>query len=190
MDVFFQYCTHENEEVSKQSLQCLNEYVKYHLDIFFADGKNWSGLGPQPQEKAIEKILSFDNEKKRRLFNVIKSLCRDILSPTITGTSSTYKTVTFSSAAISPTGEVKNVRRQALEILKELYSFASTPKEKRSVLGAMDEASRTPTQTEYSDEVLSMILDDTVIVLEFIKGIVANENLEVVQSIEHDIYYL
>jgi len=190
LDIFFQYCTHENEKVSKQAIHGLTEFVKFHLDIFYGDGESWSGLGPQPQEQAIEKIISFDEKDKRKFFAIIKSLCKEMLSPEITGTTWTYKTATFNRASISPTNEVKMVRRKALGVLKDIYPLANTPNTKKSILRAMYEATRTPNQISYSDEVLPMVLGDTAFVLSFIKDIVANENLEVVQSIEHDVYNL
>lgn len=191
MDLLFQYCNHEKEEVSKTAQECLVEYAKYHLDIFYGDGKSWSGLGPQPQEKLIDKILSFSAKEKRNFLPTIKILCKEILSPSITGTSSTYKTVTFTTASISAMTEVKVIRRRALEVLENLYIYADSPKQKKSIIGAMRESTLTPGQSAYGDKVFSMILDDTIAVLEFIRRILKdNENLEVVQSIEHETYYM
>ena len=64
------------------------------------DGKKWLGLGWEPQEKVLEKISSFDKNQKNKYFSAIIVSCTQILSPTITGTSSNYKTFTFCTGAM------------------------------------------------------------------------------------------
>lgn len=191
IDILLKYSIHENEEVAKQALESLTQYAKYHLDIFYGDGKTWGGLGPQPQEKLIEKLSSFSVDDKKKYASIIRELCREVLSPSIRGTSSTYKTVTLRTGSISATNEVKAVRKGAFKILHDLYPLEETPKYKEATINAMREVTRTPSQSAYGDELFSMVLDDTIEFLKFVKTILNKErNLQVVQSIEHDTYYM
>lgn len=189
INLLLEYSKHEKEEVSEQAQKGLIEYAKFHLEIFYANEKGWAGLGAQPQEKLIAKLQAFNNDEKRKYFSVIKALCREMLSSTLEGTGWTYKTVTLSTGAIPVTDDIKALRLNVLKVLKSLYFLAVSPKEKMSVLGTMYESGRTPHQAKYSDDLLTMTVSDSLFVLNFVKEIVAVDELEVVQDIEHDVYW-
>lgn len=190
LDILFSYSTHENETVQKQAIQNLTEFSKYHLEIFFGDGKNWAGLGSQPQQRMLERIQTFDNQRLQILLNSILSICKEMLSSTMSGTRWTYKTVTLSTGPILATDGVKSVRDGTLALLERIYDLANDPHDKKRILGTMYEAGRTPHQGEYGDDVLAMIMDGSTRVLEFIKKKIHGENLEVIQSVEHSVYYM
>lgn len=187
--LLFAYSKHQDTEISEQATKSLVEYAKFHLEVFYANEQGWAGLGPQPQEKLVDYIDNLNDTEKREYFSVIRSVCREMLSATLEGTSWTYKTVTLSTGSIQPTEDIRNLRRNTLEILKSLYFLSKDAKEKISVLGTMYESGRTPHQTKYSDELLAMTVGDALVVLEFVKSVVTTEELEVVQDIEHDIFW-
>ena len=53
----------------------------------------------------------------------------------------------------------------------------------------MLEATRTPNRGDYSDDVLDIVSEDTLEVLIFFKKIIPEENLQIVQKIEHDAFW-
>ena len=55
LDILFEYSIHENSKISEAAEKALKKFAEYNLDIFYGDGKEWQGLGWQPQEKIIEK---------------------------------------------------------------------------------------------------------------------------------------
>ena len=57
--IFFEYSLFEDDVVAKKAIQGLEQFSKYNLDIFYGDGKEWKGLGCQPQEIALEIINAF-----------------------------------------------------------------------------------------------------------------------------------
>jgi hypothetical protein len=57
------------------------------------------------------------------------------------------------------------------------------------VINAMLEATRTPNRGDYSDDVLDIVSEDTLEVLIFFKKIIPEENLQIVQKIEHDAFW-
>ncbi len=190
LDIFFEYSCHEEESVAKQAEHGIEELAGYDLDIFYNDGKDWPGLGWEPQEKVLEKIASFDETQKQKYFSAIIVACEQILSPTISGTSSTYKTVTWRTGAIPAIDGVKEIRKKALDELQNLYALAKNVGQKKAVLNAMETATRTPHMGEYGDDLLAMIIENAIAVVEFMKGVAVSDDMQVMQKIEHDAYWL
>lgn len=190
LDIFFDYSCHEEESVAKQAKHGIGELAGYDLDVFYGDGKDWPGLGWEPQEKVLEKIASFDETEKQKYFSAIIVAYEQILSPTISGTSSTYKTVTWRTGAVPAIDGVKELRKKALDELKNLYALAKNVGQKKAVLNAMKKATRTPHMGKYGDDVLSMIIENTITVVKFMKANVVFDDMQLMQKIEHDAYWL
>jgi hypothetical protein len=189
LEIFFQYTASMNESIAKQALHGIETLASFDLDIFYADGKDWPGLGWTPQEKVLEKINSFTDPEMKTYFSGIIVACGKILSPTIEGTNWTYRTVTMRSGAVPAVEGIKSIRNQTLILLKRLYSLSDTVVRKKTVLSTMDNATRTPHMGNYSDDVRDMIMQGTSTVLQFMKTIVAKEDLQITQKIEHDTYF-
>jgi hypothetical protein len=190
LDIFFEYSCHTEESVAKQATHGIEELAEYDLDIFYGDGKDWAGLGWEPQEKVINKIDSFDEKQKQQYYSAIIVACKKILSPTMTGTSATYKTFTWRSSAVPAKDGVKQVRNKALGELEKLYALAINLEQKKSVLNAMQTATDTHHMGEYGDDVLAMIIENTIYVIKFMKSIVVFDDMQLMQKIEHDAYWM
>lgn len=189
IELFFKYSAHQNESVRTQARHGLEALSGYDLNIFYGDGQGWAGLGWEPQEKVLDTILSFDNSKKCLYFSGIISACEKMLSPTISGTKYDYNTVTMSTGSIPALDGIKDLRKKTLKILQDLYPLAQNIKQKKSIISSMHAATQTPSNSKYGDDVLIMIMDDTLAVIEFMKSVVSNEDLQIQQSIEHDVYF-
>ncbi|MEJ1408629.1 MAG: hypothetical protein RPU60_00155 [Candidatus Sedimenticola sp. (ex Thyasira tokunagai)] len=190
LDIFFEYSCYEDDSVAKQAENGVNKIAVYHLDIFYGDGKGWQGLGWQPQEMVLEKIASLSSNQREKYFNTIIAACKELLSPIITGTSSTYNTVTWKTTVVPANEGIKNIRKNALVELERLYEFAANIDQKKSILNVMGTAMDTPHMGDYGDDVLSMVIENTISVAEFIKRIASDEELQIKQKIEHDAYWM
>lgn len=160
------------------------------MDIFYGDGKDWHGLGWEPQEKVLEKIDSFDKTQKQKYFSAIIVACEQILIPTISGTSSTYKDLTWRTGAIPAEAGVKKIRKNALEELQSLYALTNNIEQKKAVLNAIETATQTPHMGNYGDDVLAMIVENSIAVVKFLKTIAVSDDMQLMQKIEHDTYWL
>lgn len=190
LDIFFDYSCHEEGSVSKQAIHGVEEFAGYDLDIFYGDGKDWHGLGWGPQEKILEKIASFDEAKRQKYFSAIIVACEQVVSPTLSGTSSTYKTVTWRTGAVPAKNGVKEIRKKALDELRRLYALAKNIGQKKAVLNAMNTATRIPHMGDYGDDVRAMIIEDIITVAEFMKGVAVSDDMQIMQKVEHDAYWM
>ncbi len=188
LDIFFEYSCYEEESVAMQAKHGIEKLAEYNLDIFCGDGKDWQGLGLLPQDEVLKKIVSFDEVQKKKYYSAIIIACKQMLSPTITGRCSTYKTITVRTSAI-PVG-VKEIRNKVLQELQGLYPIAKDFAQKESVLSVMEIASSTPNTSNCGNDVLAMIIEDSITVLKFMKSIPVSEDMQITQRIEHDAYSL
>jgi hypothetical protein len=190
LDILFHLAADTDSEVAKQAKRGIQELAEYDLDIFFGDGKDWPGLAWKPQEIVLKKISGLSDDQRRQYFSVIAMACGKMLAPTIEGTTSDYQTMIMKYGAIPAIEGVKKVRNEALRVLQSLYSLARDIEEKKMVICALQAATETPRMTSYSDDVLAMVMADTTSVLNFLKGILPTENLQIRQSIERDAFFL
>ena len=190
LDIFFDYSCYEEESVSNCAKRGIEKVAAYNLDIFYGDGKDWPGLGWKPQEKVLEKIASFDEAQKQKYFAAIIIACEQILSPAISGSRSTYNTITWRTGALPAKEGVKEIRKKGLDELQHIYALANNVEQKKTILNAMITATRTPHMGEYGDDVLAMIIESSIIVAEFMKSVVVSDDMQVLQKIEHDAYWL
>lgn len=190
LDLFFEYSCHTEESVANQAKHGIEELAGYDLDIFYGNGKDWPGLGWEPQKKVLEKIASFDVTQKQKYFSAIIVACEQILSPTISGRSSTYKTLTLRTGAVPAIDGVKEIRKKALDELQNIYVLAKNVGEKKAVLDAMEAATRTPHMGEHGNDVLAMIIANTIAVVEFMRGVAVSGDMQIMQKIENDAYWL
>ena len=84
--------------------------------------------------------------------------------------------------------EVKDIRTQALAVLKSLYALTYNVNERKAVLGAMQTATRLPHLGNYGADTLEMVIQDRADVLSFMNAIVDKEDLQVIQEIEEYAY--
>jgi hypothetical protein len=190
LNIFFKYSCHEEESVAKQAKQGIEKLAEYNLDIFYGDGKEWQGLGTMPQDEVLKKIESFNDKQKQNNNTAIIIASNQMLSPTLSGTSSTYKTVTWRTAVIPASDDIKSIRKRMLNILEHIYGLAIDIKEKKAILNAMEAATRTPDRVTYGDDVQAMIIENTISVLKFMQEIASSIDLQIMQKVEHDAYWL
>ncbi len=189
LDLFFEYSIHSNEEIRKQAIAGIESLARYDLDIFYGDGKNWQGLGWGPQEKVLAKIETFSPAQKKEFLPSILAACKEMLSPIAEGTQWSSSQVVIMKEIIPAFDGIKELRSQILTLLKTLYAATASLEEKEGVIATIKTATTTPHIGKYDDDVLKMIIENTVTFLHFMKNIASSEDFQIMQKIEHDAYW-
>ncbi len=193
IEIFFEYSIHGQENIQKQAIRGLEFLSRYNLEVFYGDGEEFQGLRWQPQEKILQKIISFSTDERKKYLKGILICMKQILSPSIEGSSSTYNTVTFKTASIPAVEGLIELRKEALGFLTSLYPILSTTEDKKELLRAMHTASQFSRATERTQEVEKMVIENTIFILEFMGELVdstESKDLQILQTIEHDAYWL
>src|SRR5207249_2018276 len=101
-----------------------------------------------------------------------------------------YKALTLSHTATPALPSVSEVRAQAIDVLIRIYHLAGSVDRKLAVIGSLTGATRTEVQLSQSEDLRAMFVRGTVKVLEFFERLTENDDLEVVQKIEHNTYWI
>jgi hypothetical protein len=181
--IFLEYQDHATETVANKVDNYLSKIASYEIEFYEV-------YGLQAQQQVLEIIQKFNAAKQQRFLPSLVTLCEAMLSPSAEGTVSDYKTVTLRSAPLLLSPELKEIRQGAIDLLEELYRQATTFSQKRSILSALQSASRLPYNGAHSNDLLTLVQENGRHVLDFFERIAQTEHdLLVVQEIEHIAYW-
>jgi len=183
LSVLLNVSQHPSDEVSKKVEQALNTLAAYNIAVF-------QQIGAEPQRIIIAAIEKLSQEELLNFFSPVLTLSHGVLSPTIEGTSWTYKAVTISRATTPALPLVKETRSRAIGVLKRLYEATLSVQEKLKVVIALSDASRFHNLGEERAETVQMISENTVEVLRYFRDLVSTEHLQIVQKVEGNSYWM
>lgn len=85
--------------------------------------------------------------------------------------------------------QLKDIRDKAIKALFAAFDRSTDDAQKRAVLSAMDAATRTPNQTQYSNELLATTLKDAARIVDFVTERAKATSYELLQHMEHRFLY-
>ena len=148
----------------------------------------WEKYGPIAQTRLATALKTEDN--LGAIGPIAAVICGEILKPDITGTSSSSNTVTFHTGAIIYSDALAAARRDAIDMLIQLAASAPSEDEQRLAISNLFIAGSGPQHAAYSNEVTSMILDDTAYMLRALQPILAQKPMDARQDYEQRILQL
>ena len=172
-----------SDEQRKRVLQSADELAKNEIDV-------WTKAGPIVQHILAERILEIDLEKAGPIRPVLLKVLGELLNPEVTGTSSTYKTLTWKTQAANPSDALISIRARAIQALQKMFLSAGSDGERREVIQTLSEATRTPYRGNYPDELLRIVLANTLDCGRFYSAQAKNLSYELLQALEHDFLWL
>ena len=189
LDIYLEYSLSADEEISKKAFGCIDSLSEYNLNLYYGDEKR-KGYGPFAQIAITEKLKQYNARTRLEYFAAIIRICNALLSASITGTSSTYNTVTWSTAAVSPSDDIKAIRQFTLDYLKEIYEHTENLNQKLTILGSMYSIVHTPNQGNYDDKLLDIIFENVEFVLKFYETSLDYDCMQIYQKIEHYTFWI
>ncbi len=191
VDTLLWASTHAQESVRKDATSALGGLAKYNLSVYYGQGtESGRGIGAAPQLAVIDTLeKKSDGELKTYLRGVL-TLLEGLLSTSMESARWASTAVTLSRATTPADGGVLEVRQRSITLLKKLYSLIETKSQKLSIIRAMNAAARTESGATVDKQYASMISANTQEVLAFFAHIVKDEDLQIVQKLEHDSYWI
>lgn len=182
--------THEEESVRKAAFSDLGGLAKYNISVYFGDGTS-AGIGPMPQLRVIDSLEGKVDEYLRAHMRGVLTLLEGLLSTSMESTNWSSTGVTLS-RAVAPAHEgVVNVRRRSIALVKKLYQIVETKSQKLSVIRAMNTAARGDGRVVIDKGFADMIFANAQEVLRFFGDIAREEeDLQIIQKLEHDSYWI
>ncbi len=169
--------------VKKKALKVLSDFSGYKLHAL-------EKIGYYPQLIMLNKIEGWDDKNLIENFESEIEMTRQFLQPSFEGHSmQDYKTFTFRFGPLPVSDKLKDIRRQTMNLLKKLYSISKEVTRKKRVLDVLQEATQTPRQGNYGEDMKQMVLADTNDLIDYYVEILPKANNEIIKDIEEQTHW-
>jgi hypothetical protein len=191
MDSLLWASTHEEESVRKASTSALGGLAKYNISVYFGDGTDTGrGIGATPQLLVIDTLEKKGEAELRTYLRGVLTLLEGLLSTSMESARWSSTAVTLSRTVAPADAGVVEVRQRSIRLLKKLYNLAEAKAQKLSIIRAMTAASRAESRAAVGKADAEMISANAQEVLAFFAYIAKDADLQVVQKLEHDSYWI
>jgi ppGpp synthetase/RelA/SpoT-type nucleotidyltranferase len=172
----------QDADVRKQILEAVKQLAEYNIDA-------WEQVGPHVQLTLVDQLRELSPKDIDAIRAVAIAVWREVLESDITGTRWRANSVTLSSGAVPFSNALREVRTKALDGLLACFERSAQDSEKSELIAAMDAATRTPTQGNYSNELLDLTLQDASRIVEFMTNSMEQLSFEIRQHYEHSLLF-
>lgn len=147
----------------------------------------WKIAGPIVQSVLVRRIQSWDKHTLEALRPVALVVLEQALRPEATGSSATYKAVTLTTAEVTPSDALTDVRTSSIALLEELFQSASNDAERLKVQQILLSATRFPHRGGAQSALRLTIFKNAIRVVQFFFNQADALTYEVSQSLEHSV---
>lgn len=191
-DVLLWAAVHSQESVRKSADEALRTLAKYNLSVFYGTkDDSRQGIGAAPQIAVLDTVERKDDKFLIGHLSGVLTLLEGLLSTSMESTRWSSSAVTLSRAATPAAGDVPAVRRRSVTLLKRIYGLSATKRQKLSVIRVLSAATRAENRGAADKDFANMIATDAQEVLTLFAQIAEREpDLQIVQKIEHDSYWI
>lgn len=191
IDTLLWASTHAEESVRKDATSALSDLAKYNLSVYYGQGtESGRGIGATPQLLVIDNLEKKSDEELKTYFRGVLTLLEGLLSTSMESARWSSTAVTLSRATTPANGDVLSVRQRSIALLKKLYGLFDTRSQKLSIIRALKAAARAQHMGTVDGGYADMISANAQEVLAFFALIVKDEDLQIVQRLEHDSYWI
>jgi len=173
-----------SKEIKAKADRALESLATFDLDVFYGDRP----LGAEPQARMVSHLDGLPNEALQTNANIILRAIDILLSPTMEGTSWSYQSITIRRGSIASYGGVADMRLAAICLTQRIFELETSVEHRMQALLTLNSATRREGPTSDA-ETSAMFERDAIMVLEFMRSLVATEALPLVQKIEHLAYW-
>lgn len=191
VDILLWAATHAEESVRKDAMSALGDLAKYNLSVYYGQGtQSGRGIGATPQLLVIDTLEKKSDEELKTHLRGILTLLEGLLSTSMESARWSSTAVTLSRATTPADGGVLAARQRSISLLKKLYGLFETKPQKLSIIRALNAAARPQSMGALDRAYADMISANAQEVLAFFAHIVNYEDLQIVQKLEHDSYWI
>lgn len=177
------YVSAAADEECRQIIQVAERLAHNDLDV-------WRQAGFAVQKLLQESITALSDSDRAAARPVVLAVARQILDPELSGSTWHFNSVSLHRGAVPATEAFGVVRGKVIDLLFRMYGEATSEREKREVILALNEAMRFPGGAAYGDALAEMVLDDTRRIVEFLVDHAETEEFEILQTQEHNLLWL
>jgi ppGpp synthetase/RelA/SpoT-type nucleotidyltranferase len=176
------YRDEANEEIRQQIVNVVKKLSEYNIDAY-------KQVGPMIQMALVDYLAGMGDAEVDNVRPIALAVWTKAMQSDITGTKWKANSVTLSTGALPASDQLKEVRDKALKALFAAYDRSTLDVQKRAVLSALDAATRTPHQGQYSNQLLAITIVDATRIVEFLAERAKSTSYEILQHLEHQFLY-
>lgn len=176
------YRDEPNDDIRRQIVKAIKCLSEYNIDAY-------NQVGPMLQMALVDHLASMSDAEVDSIRPIALTVWTEAIRSDMSGTKWKAYSVVFSTGAVPASDQLKEVRDKAIKALFAAYDRSTDDAQKREVLSALDAATRTPNQAQYSNELLAATLKDATRIVDFMTMHAEAESFELLQHMEHRFFY-
>jgi len=175
---------HEQKEVREQALKTADGYASYDLRIL-------KQIGYLPQRKMIDFIAGWSTEQRIRHLDFVEAVAKRLLSSSVMSSEMTaVDKLTLTYGQVTPTESLKEIRRQAMDMISELFWAVSEAKSRLRLVQVLDNVTQQPHNVQVITEVHEMIVRDSQYLVGIYRKMASAGILAVTSYIEDQLFWI
>ncbi|MFO0389958.1 MAG: hypothetical protein ACK502_09630 [Alphaproteobacteria bacterium] len=120
----------------------------------------WKTHGPALQALILEFIVKLKPEESRAARDFLVPMLEAILSAEVSGTTSTFDSVTIHQGSVQPSIALDKIRSDAMKLLGQYLDEVTTDATRKPILQALRKAGQNPHLGRYGDDIAIMVMRD------------------------------
>ena len=176
------YRDEPNDDIRRQIVNAVKNLSEYNIDAY-------NQVGPMLQMALVDHLAGMSDAEVDSIRPIALTVWTEAIQSDITGATWKADSVVLSTGAVPVSDQLREVRDKAIKALFAAYDRSTDDAQKRAVLSALDAATRTPNQAQYSNELLATTLKDATRIVDFVTERAKATSYELLQHLEHRFLY-
>lgn len=150
----------------------------------------WQQVGPAVQQIVVEKVQQLSADQIESGRPLVIAVLDEVLKFEVGGTTWNFDSVTIHRGAVRASGALREIRRTAIDILWDLFRSSEVDEVRLKIKHALNDATRPPSASRVDVDLMEILLRDAIGIVSFYREIAGRLSLELLQSVEHDLFWL
>lgn len=170
------YRGEDNEQPRNHIINAVKQLAEYNIHA-------WNSVGPGIQTILADCISRLSADDGNALREIVFVVWREILSPTISGTTSKGDTITLHHGAVPVSDELRGLRTKVIDALFALFDPTIPLDDQRNILGILNVATTTDHQAP-TDPMLAVSMTDAARIINFLASRAEKLSYEILEHLE------
>lgn len=176
------YRDEPNDSIRQQIVNAVKHLSEYNIDAY-------EQVGPMLQIALVDHLAGMGNAELDSVRPIALTVWTEAIQSDITDTKWKADSVVLSTGAVPASDQLMVVRDKAIKALFAAYDRSIDDAQKRAILSTLDAATRTPSNAQYSNELLATTLKDATRIVDFMADRAKGTSYELLQHLEHKFLY-
>ena len=179
------YRDEPNNDICQKIVNIVKNLSEYNFDAY-------NQVGPMLQMALVDHFDGMSDVEVDSIRPIALAVWTEAIQSDITGAKWKAHSVILYTGVVPLSDQLRDVRDKAITALFAAYDRSAEDTQKRAILSALEAATRTPHQTQYSNELLSTTLKDSIRIVDFVTDRIKASSFALLQYLERQFlnYYI